>query len=134
MASQRAWDKTAISLGYRDEITMLKDLYEVHQLPVHRVAALFKCSYSTLRYRMKKYGICLRPVDRPQGRIHTLANISDQELFADGSISQLARELEVARSTIYRERYRRRPSTKPKRFSIRDEVARAIGREADDAA
>lgn len=126
MASQKAWNKLASNLGYKDEAAMLRHLHGAKGMPPSKIAIMCGCGYHTVLNRLKRHDIKLRPLSELRAYRRSLSAIGDEQLF-EGSAIEAAEAFSVHRSTVHRERLRRKAAAS-------DTDAAGIGSEASDAA
>jgi hypothetical protein len=98
-----SWGPLALSLGYEDEISMLKDMYCIQNFSLTQIAKLLGYSVFSVRGRLVAYGIPRRGKGGPNNRKgkRKLKNLTDKQLTESPTV--LAKRHQVHISTVFAE-------------------------------
>jgi hypothetical protein len=97
------WDGTAKELGFENEEAMWESLYVERQIPIRKLADIFKCGSTTLVRRMDTLKITKRSRGGAQvaGTIWKLFYV-DQRVLYGASETELGKELKLHHTSIYK--------------------------------
>lgn len=99
------WTPLVETLGYKDEHTMLEDLYHVQGMSVHELAHKFGYSFNVIRRHLAHAQIEPRRRGGPNRQVTKRLREEPDEAFND--VEALAKKLNMHHSTIWKEKRRR---------------------------